>query len=265
MAETYPNRFYLHAAQTDRLTNTLDISTLPTIWDRLAAKSLPAKYYFSDIPFLALWGVKYLPVMHPITEFLADCSAGRLPAVSYVDPRLLGEQEGLSNDDHPHADIRNGQAFLNEIYTAVTASPNWQNTILVITYDEWGGFFDHVPPPRAPIPPATAAAGDSDGLRGFRVPTFVISPWSRAQVSPLVFDHTSILRMIEWRWHVEPLTIRDATANNLASALDFSQRNLNAPAFSVPPGPFGAPCALTGVVPNKWDQLAELARTLGLM
>src|SRR5215213_4224938 len=234
MAGTYPNRFYLNAAQTDRLTNSLDISTLPTIWDRLAAKSLPAKYYFSDIPFLALWGLKHLPVLAHVTEFFADCAAGTLPAVSYVDPRLLGEQLGLSNDDHPHADIRNGQVFLNEIYTAVTTSPNWRNTVLVITYDEWGGFFDHVPPQRAPIPPASAAAGDTDGLRGFRIPTFIISPWSRAEVSHGVFDHTSILKMIEWRWHIEQLTVRDSTANNLANALDFSSRNLAAPQFAVP-------------------------------
>jgi phospholipase C len=98
MAGTYPNRFYLNAAQTDRLSNTLDVSVLPTIWDRLAAKSLRAKYYFSDVPFLALWGVKYLPILSHITEFIEDCAAGTLPAVSYVDPRLLGEQQGGSDE-----------------------------------------------------------------------------------------------------------------------------------------------------------------------
>jgi phospholipase C len=265
MAGTYPNRLYLNAAQTDRLSNTIDISTLPTIWDRLADKSLRARYYFSDVPFLGLWGLKYLPILRHVSEFYADCAAGTLPAVSYVDPRLLGEQQGLSNDDHPHADIRNGQVFLNEIYTAVTTSPNWPNTVLVITYDEWGGFFDHVAPTTAPIPPASAAAGDTDGLRGFRVPTFIISPWSPAGVSHAVFDHTSILKMIEWRWHIEPLTVRDATANNLAMALDFRSRNMTAPAFGVPPGPFGVPCGLPEIVPNKWDNLAVLAQALGII
>jgi phospholipase C len=265
MAGTYPNRFYLNAAQTDRLSNTVDISTLPTIWDRLAAKSLRARYYSSDVPFLGLWGLKYLPIMRPVSDFYADCAAGRLPAVSYVDPRLLGEQQGLSNDDHPHADIRNGQVFLNDVYNAVTRSPNWRNTVLVITYDEWGGFFDHVPPAAAPIPPASAAAGDTDGLRGFRVPTFIISPWSQAEVSHEVFDHTSILKMIEWRWHIEPLTIRDATANNLALALDFGSRNLNAPSFAVPPGPYGFPCSLNEAIPNDWDDLLALVRSLGIL
>ena len=266
MAGTYPNRFYLHAAQTDRLSNTLDISTLPTIWDRLAAHSLRAKYYFSDVPFLALWGAKYLPIMNPISQFYADCVAGALPAVSYVDPQLLGEEEGLSNDDHPHADVRNGEAFLNDVYNAVRSSPNWKNTILVITYDEWGGFFDHVPSQRAAIPPATAAAGDMDGLRGFRVPTIVVSPWSPAsEVSHIVFDHTSILKMIGWRWHLKPLTIRDATANNLASVLDFTQRRLSAPSFTVPSGPFGVACPTAENLPTDWEGLAALAQALGII
>lgn len=266
MAGTYPNRFYLHAAQTDRLENTLDLSTLPTIWDRLVDHGLSAKYYFSDVPFLALWGPRYIPIMNPIAEFFADCAEGKLPKVSYVDPRLLGEEEGLSNDDHPHADVRNGEAFLNDVYNAIRTSPNWAQTLLVITFDEWGGFFDHVPPQTAPIPPATAAAGDADGLRGFRVPTIIISPWSgAAEVSHLVLDHTSILRMIEWRWHLEPLTIRDATANNLASVLDFSQRRLNPPGFAVPPGFFGAPCIIEQSAPSEWEELAVIAHALGII
>ena len=64
-----------------------------------------------------------------------------------MDPRFLGEEQGTSGDDHPHADIRGGEAFLNQIYHAVTTSPAWTNTVLVINYDEWGGFFDHVAPP----------------------------------------------------------------------------------------------------------------------
>src|SRR5438105_5167946 len=170
MAETYPNRIYQHAAQTDRIRNSTTLSTLPTIWDRLAQAGLTGRYYYSDVPFLALWGVKYLPISRPVAAFLADCAAGTLPQVSFVDPRFLAEGSGTSGDDHPHADIRNGEAFLNQVYTAVTTSPTWAQTVLVINYDEWGGFFEHVPPPAAPIPPADQTAGNADGLRGFRVP-----------------------------------------------------------------------------------------------
>jgi phospholipase C len=149
------------------------------------------------------------------------------------------------------------------VYEAVVSSPNWPNTVLIINFDEWGGFFDHVAPSTAPIPPADAALG-SDGLRGFRVPALVISPWApRATVAHGVYDHTSILKMIEWRWSLRPLTVRDSTANNLAEVLDFSRKNLVAPHFDVPSGPFGGPC----VVPNpsvEQDAAAlDYARALG--
>src|SRR5207247_711316 len=77
-------------------------------------------------------------------------------------------------------DVRAGEAFLNRIYAAVTASPAWEHTVLFINFDEWGGFFDHVPPPAAPIPEADRVAGNADGLRGFRTPALLISPFARA-------------------------------------------------------------------------------------
>jgi phospholipase C len=268
MAETFPNRVYQHAAQTDRLTNTLDVSVLPTIWDRLAEHGLEGRYYFSDVPFLALWGSKYLPISRPLAAFVADALSGDLPAVSFVDPRFVDEQSGTSGDDHPHADIRNGEAFLNLIYTAVTRSPAFAHTVLVINYDEWGGFFDHVPPPTAPIPAADAAAGNTDGRLGFRTAALLVAPWAAAgTVSHVQFDHTSVLRMIEWRWGLEPLTVRDQTANNLAEALDFTQARTHVPLFSVPAGPFGAPCPASAApaAPDRADLggLAGLAASFG--
>jgi phospholipase C len=244
MAETYPNRFYMHAAQTDRLTNTMATSTLPTIWDRLQAAGFSGRYYFSDLPFLALWGTKYANISKPFAQFLADAQAGTLPNVAYVDPGFAGETTDDSNDDHPHADIRDGEAFLNQIYNALISSPNWSKTILIINFDEWGGFFDHVPPPLAPIPPASQAAGVPDGRLGFRVPCLVISPYARRNfIGSEQFDHTSILKMIEWRFGLPPLTVRDQTANNLADVLDFASPDVSAPTFNVPSGPFGKPCS----------------------
>ena len=268
MAETFPNRIYQHAAQTDRLTNTFDISVLPTIWDRLADKQMEGRYYYSDVPFLALWGTKYLPISRPLAAFVADALSGDLPAVAFVDPRFVDEASGTSGDDHPHADIRNGEAFLNLVYNAVTRSPAFAHTVLVINYDEWGGFFDHVPPPTAPIPAADAAAGNTDGRLGFRTAAMVVAPWARAgTVSHVQFDHTSILRMIEWRWGLEPLTVRDQTANNFADALDFTQVRSRAPLFSVPAGPFGAPCppAVAPAAPGgaELGELGALATALG--
>jgi phospholipase C len=264
LAPTYPNRIYQHAAQTDRLDDSLlPLSTLPTIWDRLADHSLSGRYYFSDFPILAFWGSKYADISRPVTDFFIDAAAGTLPQVSFIDPSFLGENEGISGDDHPHGDVRDGEAFLNSIYAAVTSSPNWPNTILVINFDEWGGFFEHVPPALAPIPPADAALG-SDGRRGFRVPALVISPWSpRGTVAHGLYDHTSVLKMIEWRWNLRALTVRDSSANNLAEALNFTNPNLSAPQFNVPEGPFGVPCAISPAETDAAQSLLQLAAGFG--
>jgi phospholipase C len=128
MAETFPNRFYRHSGVTDRLDNAQTLSTLPTIWDRLAERGLEGRYYFSDIPFLGLWGNKYLPIMRFYSQFLVDCATGDLRHVAFVDPRFVGEIEGVSNDDHPHADIRAGEWFMNQTYRAITQSPAWRHT-----------------------------------------------------------------------------------------------------------------------------------------
>jgi phospholipase C len=241
----------MHAAQTDRLKNDSTTSTLPTIWSRLEEKGLSGRYYFSDLPFLALWGSRYANISKPFSQFLADATAGTLPNVAFIDPRFEDEGSGTSMDDHPHADIRAGEVFLNQIYDALRASPNWSKTVLVITYDEWGGFYDHVPPPLAPIPPASAAAGDKDGRLGFRVPCVVISPFAkRSFIAHGQYDHTSILKMIEWRFGLPPLTVRDQTANNLAEVLNFSAPNVTAPVFTVSSGPFGPACPPAAAAAN---------------
>ena len=268
MSETYPTRIYQHAAQTDRIDNTPVVSKLPTIWDSLAKHGLEARYYFSDVPFLTLWGRKYLPISRPYAQFLLDCATDNLPHVSFVDPRFIDEALGTSGDDHPHADIRNGQAFVDLVYKAVTLSNGWSKTVLVVTYDEWGGFFDHVPPPVASIPAADRKAGNLDGRLGFRVPTLLFAPWARRGfVSSTQFDHTSILKMIEWRWGLPALTVRDAEANNLAEALDFKQKKIAPVQFAVPPGPFGGVCQSATfsarAAADKWHMLQAMARSDG--
>ncbi|HEY2042872.1 MAG TPA: alkaline phosphatase family protein [Jatrophihabitans sp.] len=261
MAETYPNRFYQHAAQTDRLHNSTVTSTLPTIWDSLAGAELTGRYYYSDIPFTALWGTKYLPISQPFAAFLGDAAAGRLPQVSFIDPRFEDEGSGSSGDDHPKADIRAGEQFLNEVYNAVTSSPDWANTVLVINFDEWGGFYDHVAP-------GTAADVSSEtALRGFRVPAVVISPRARrGYVAHNTYDHTSVLKMIEWRWGLEPLSPRDSASRNLAEVLDFSGApNLAAPRFAVPQflATVCPPAPPTGAEQAEWPALKQKALAAG--
>jgi len=246
LGPTFPNRFYQHSAHTDRISNTLVLSTLPTIWDRLASAGLTGRYYFSDLPFIALWGAKYQSITRPIDAFFADAAAGTLPNLSFIDPKFGGEEQGTSNDDHPHADVRAGQHFMHQLYTAITNGPAWERTVFVINYDEWGGFFDHVPPPIVPVSPEDVAAGNTDGRLGFRTPLLVVSPFARERyVAHEVYDHTSILRMVEERWGLSPLGARDASTNSLANVLDFTQAPRSAPQYPVPPIVAGEACPAT--------------------
>ena len=253
LSSTFPNRVFQHAAQTDRLSNTLDLSTLPTIWDALALAGVSHKYYFSNVPFLALWGPKYLGISALFPGFLADAAAGTLPAVSFVDPRFTILDDGLGNDDHPHADLRAGEAFLGQVYRALTSGPARQNTVLIVNRDEWGGFYDTVVPPRVIAPnEVDTDLVDGNALLGCRVPVVVVSPFTRSsnaavpRIDSSLYDHTSVLKFIEWRYGLQPLTKRDASEQiaNLALALNFA-----APDFSVPPipvisTPFPNPCGL---------------------
>lgn len=240
LGPTFPNRLISQAAQTDRISNTLVASTLPTIWDRLSSAGLSGANYGTLLTTASLWGNKYQSIIKPIATFFADAAAGTLPNVSFVDPELTTD---YGNSYHPPGDIRNAEAFLGSIYKAVTAGPQWKSSLLIITFDEWGGFFDHVPPSVAPLSQIERNAGNTDGLRGFRVPTLLVSPFVKRQsVSSRVYDHASILRLIESRWNLQPLALRDASANNLMDEIDLSMAVVSAPVIDVPPGPFGVAC-----------------------
>ena len=233
MGPTGPNRFITQAGQTDQIDGVMAKTTLLTIWDRLADAGVSGTSY-GRMP--TYFGDGHPGVIRPAASFIADAAAGALPHVAFVDPTG-------SNDYHPPNDIRSGEAYMASIYRAVTTSPVWNSTLLIITFDEWGGFFDHVVPPPAPIPKVERDAGNLDGLRGFRVPCLLVSPFARRRyVSSTVYDHTSILRLIEWRWGLAPLSVRDAQANNLAAELDFTRPNANAPSIDVSTGPFEGRC-----------------------
>jgi phospholipase C len=256
LSSTFPNRVFQHAAQTDRLTNSLTISTLPTIWDSLQAAGVSCRYYYSNVPFLALWGLKYLGISALYEQFAADVAAGTLPAVSFVDPWFTILDDGLGNDDHPHADLRKGEIFLSQIVTTLASSPLWANTVLVINRDEWGGFFDHVVPPRVIAPNnVDTDLVNGQALLGCRVPTIVVSPLARGNpakptINSLLYDHTSVLKLIEWRWGLDPLTARDASDEiaNLALALNFQSADTSLPELPVIPEPPMQSCLLDDIL-----------------
>jgi phospholipase C len=252
--ETFPNRFYQHSARTDRDHNSATLSKLPAIWDQLSpipnTQGVPTGgYFFRDLPFLALWGLKYFPFWHPFAAgdtdalgipvttlpFLDTVAQGLLPSVSIVDPAFDTESNGTSADDHPLADIRLGERYIADVYHALADAGYLDNTVLVVTFDEWGGFFDHVPPPKVTDdtnPADVDHTGDgttpTDGQLipdyrqlGFRVPAIVVSNLADRRVEHHgPYEHTSTLKLIESTFGLHSLTARDAHARNLRRVLD---------------------------------------------
>src|SRR5690606_23793186 len=162
-------------------------------------------------------------------QYFDDCAAGTLPQVALLEPGYLG---GSRTDNHPHGDVRAGERFVRDAFAAFARSPHWERGLFILTYDEWGGFYDHVPPPVLPDDLASAVDADNFGQAGFRVPTVLASPYApRGYVDHQVYDHTSILRFLEWRFFGAPpegpgalgdswfLTTRDRYANNIGASL----------------------------------------------
>jgi phospholipase C len=137
-------------------------------------------------------------------SFLEDAAAGTLRQVSWIDPAFTNFNPlGLPvNDDHPPADIKDGQDLVLAIYDALASSPQWERSLLVIVYDENGGFYDHVPPP-----PAADDEPEVFGRYGVRVPAIIVSPWIEPRAaSHTVFDHTSIIKTILSRFCPDALS-----------------------------------------------------------
>ena len=124
-----------------------------------------------------------------------------------------------------------------EVHDAITKSPQWGRTVMVVNFDEHGGFFDHVVPPAVQDDTVPTGTGPFPNLKnlGFRVPAMVVSPFAPKKIEQAgPYEHCSVLKMIEWRWNLPSMTVRDAQAKNLAEALDFSSTRapVTLPAFT---------------------------------
>ena len=252
LAETYPNRRFLFAGTAFGLVKT-DPSSITedppngTIFDRLNAHGISWKVYVSGGSWFDV--IASVPKNNPthinnIGHFYADAAAGHLPAVSYVNSNIA-----TGTEENPR-DIQLGEAFVSSVVQAVMNGRGWSKTMLIWTYDEHGGYYDHVPPPpavepddilpRITVPPDQLGAYDR---YGFRVPTVVVSPLGRRDfVSHTIYDHTSILRTIERKWNLPAMTYRDANAAGLWDCVDLK----GAPAFLDPPI-LAAPANATGI------------------
>jgi hypothetical protein len=209
----------------------------PTIFNRLDEAGVRWKIYQSDVAFALVYAyVRNHPAgnLVGIREYFHDAAAGTLPQVAFVDPAFLGAAE---NDEHPLTNVQVGEAFVASVVGAFVQSPNWSRGALFLTYDEHGGYFDHVPPPAACVPddiPRRLNPGDVVAAfdhSGIRVPLVAVSPFARKHyVSHVVTDDTSILRFIETRFDLPALTRRDANASPLLDLFDFAH-----PSFVKPP------------------------------
>jgi phospholipase C len=218
LGPTWPNRMYLHAGTScGRRTNGLYFTGGPrTVWEAMAARDLEARCYYAGLiswysmAFLgkAMTGRgKLLP--NGIERFFQDARRGTLPPFSIVDPDFQ------ISDLHPPRRLVFGEAFLASVVRAMEESPQWRRSLLVIVYDEHGGFYDHVPPPRT-IDPDPAFA-----QLGFRVPAIVVGPSVRkGAVVSTQFDHTSVLATLRARFGLESLGPRMEAAADLSSCLD---------------------------------------------
>lgn len=255
---TWPNRMFVHAASSaglDHSPTTAEIALWETafgfsfpngdIFDRISAKRLQRRLYAGDsFPMMAaLKGIR-LDDIRPYEKFAADL-AGPFPYnYVFIEPSyaLLDDYKG-STSEHPLDDVRLGEALLKATYEAVRNSAVWKNSVLILTWDEHGGFFDHVAPPAAVAPGDTAPTGGHNKYGftfeqlGPRVPAVVISPWiPKNVVDHRLYDHSSIPASIEKLFGIAPLTDRDRTANpvlpllSLDAARDDSPTTLPSPA-----------------------------------
>jgi phospholipase C len=217
LGPTWPNRLYSHAATSNgaRGNDVQDDRSMPTIYHRLDEAGIPWADYSGNAPFLLLFPGLFSPDrFYALEDFAQDALHGALPRLTVVEP-IYGR-----NDDHPPTHPLAGQILIQTIYEALARGPHWNRCALIVTYDEHGGFADHVAPPTT----ADGRAAEGFDRMGVRVPAFVISPYSkRGHVSSTVFDHSSYPAFLERLWGLQPLTERDAAANDLWDLFDMDR------------------------------------------
>jgi phospholipase C len=231
---TWPNRFFaLSGTSLGRIlmpTGITDLGayfqqTQTTLFDRLNQAGKSWKNYFYDFPASWLLLRNLLPDKLPhyrvIDEFFSDVRDEKsFPQFAFLEPKYFGADE---NDDHPPHNIMKGEKVIADVYNAIRSNPDlWNSSLLVITFDEHGGFYDHVTPPGAVAPDDHQMEYTFDQL-GLRVPALLISPWVSRTVDHTQFDHTSVLKYLIDKWGLGPMGRRAAAATSIAVALRESQ------------------------------------------
>jgi phospholipase C len=276
--QTWPNRWFVHAATADGHENNdpPHFPDVPTIFNRLEQAGIDSwKIYFHDIAQahtllqLFLLGSHF----HSYRQFQADCQTGQLPVYSFIEPQYFADFGHPENDQHPPSVVTLGEQLIADVYNCLRTSKVWRKTLLVITYDEHGGCYDHVAP-SATVPPEPPAPGQTfafDRL-GVRVPAVIVSPYVApgtifGKSSAVPFDHTAIIATVRNRFGIsEPLTARDAQAPDLDSVLTLPRPTnlgpLRLKALPYAPSPATAAVAQTRPLNSMQKALVGLAANL---
>jgi phospholipase C len=234
---THPNRLFALAATSggyidNSVWNSYD---MPTIFENVSAKGMSWRNYYDD--FSLTWLLNRLttdemkPNFRSFKDFLADARTGTLPNFAFIEPKYTSFF-GAANDQHPPHDMRNGEKLIATTYEAVKNSPVWEQTLLLILYDEHGGIYDHVAPGAA-TPPDSKTSRFGFDRYGVRVPAVLISPFiKRETIVKTEFDHSSIPATVKHVFGLSSfLTDRDASAKTFSDVPDLSKPRTDIPTF----------------------------------
>ncbi|HET9389968.1 MAG TPA: alkaline phosphatase family protein [Steroidobacteraceae bacterium] len=248
--QTWPNRFFVHSGTAAGYENNSPVHfpyRMPTVFSRFDAAGMSDAWriYFHDVPqsltLSDLWG--HLDRFRLYAQFRDDAASGALPAYSFIEPRYFPDVD-LPNDQHPPHVVTLGEQLIADVYNCIRGGPAWEQTLLIVTYDEHGGCYDHVAPPAA-VPPEAPVAGQVFRFDryGIRVPAVIVSPYIpagtilRAPAGTRPFDHTSIIATLRKRFDLgDALTARDASAPDLSGVLSLqTPDNLGPPRVDAEP------------------------------
>lgn len=253
--ETLPNRaFALMATSQGHLDDTVRVYTAPSIFSLMDANHCTwAVYGYNQLPLTqhTVADITKAPAacFGKFQDFKNAVQTGALANFVFLEPSW----DSQGNSQHPNYDVAAGESLINQVYTTLFGSSVWNQTLLIITYDEHGGCFDHVPPPSNATPPDSLAgeSGFQFNRFGPRVPTVLVSPWIEAGTvyrvpqtgsgTPTPFDHTSVLKTVEKRFGLPPLTKRDAAAPDVGGVLTLTTVRTDNPLAGVSPPVNGNP------------------------
>lgn len=246
-----------------------------TLYDELHDAGVPWRIYYGDVPqsLVLTHQLAHIGSYRRYKHWRDDIAADDLPAYTFIEPTYFGPHQ---NDQHPPHDVMRGDALIAEVYNTLRGNPTlFERTLLIVLYDEHGGFFDHVAPP-ATVPPDGNTRHFAFDVLGFRVPAVLVSPMLDPGVVSTVFDHTSLLRMASGLWPgVQPLGARAKEANDPVAALKWRAT----PRADLPEAPVasdiqparpvgvlsGFKASLFGLTHHLESQIEHAGRKSGLM